>query len=374
MAQPDLFNHDPAQEVPTESIKYIGSKLKIIPHIIDMVAPMNVKTVFDGFTGSTRVAQALARSGYSVFSCDIAVWSEIFSRCYLGARPGHPYDRLIDELNDVSPIDGWFTYHYGGCPNSPSGDGLKKPWQRKNTRKLDGIRRHIGKLGLEPHEEAVALTSLIIAMDKVDSTIGHFTSYLSEWAPRSYNDVVLSEPRYVFPKATCGHKRGDIFDVLEDVENIDLAYLDPPYGSNNEKMPPSRVRYASYYHLWTTIILNDEPPLFGKALRRTDTRDTVAATVFEEFRKSASGRFMAVEAIEKLLNRVPARHVLLSYSSGGRATFDELIEAMKSTGRLINIIGIDYRRNVMSGMRWTNHWIRADEGRNTEYLFLLEKL
>ena len=46
--------------------------------------------------------------------------------------------------------------------------------------------------------------------------------------------------------------------------DVDLAYYDPPYGSNNDKMPPSRVRYASYYHVWTTIIQNDRPELFGK--------------------------------------------------------------------------------------------------------------
>ena len=40
--------------------------------------------------------------------------------------------------------------------------------------------------------------------------------------------------------------RADVFDVAR--RNVDLAYYDPPYGSNNEKMPPSRVRYASYYH------------------------------------------------------------------------------------------------------------------------------
>ena len=373
LARPDLFSYTSVREVPTEGIKYIGSKLKIIPHIIKMISDLEIKTVFDGFTGSTRVAQALARSGYSVVSSDIAVWSEVFSRCYLGARRNHRYDKIIRELNSVTPIDGWFTHHYGGAPNTPSKGAPKRPWQRKNTRKLDGMRRHIDDLNLEPHEEAVALTSLILAMDKVDNTIGHFTSYLSEWSPRSYNDVFLFEPMYVFPQATCGHHQGEIFDVCSDIESVDLAYLDPPYGSNNEKMPPSRVRYASYYHLWTTIVLNDEPPLFGKALRRADTRDRISATVFEEFRKCENGRFVAVEAIERLLTSVPARYVLLSYSSGGRATFKELIEAMKSAGRLIKVIELEYKRNVMASMRWTNDWVRAGEGKNLEYLFLIEK-
>jgi len=62
---------------------------------------------------------------------------------------------------------------------------------------------------------------------------------------------------------------------------VDLAYFDPPYGSNNEKDAPSRVRYASYYHVWTTICLNDSPSL-RKASRRKDTSDPVAATPLDD--------------------------------------------------------------------------------------------
>ena len=40
--------------------------------------------------------------------------------------------------------------------------------------------------------------------------------------------------------------RNDIFNIVTTNE-YDLAYFDPPYGSNNEKMPPSRVRYAAIY-------------------------------------------------------------------------------------------------------------------------------
>lgn len=116
---------------------------------------------------------------------------------------------------------------------------------------------------------------------------------------------------------------GDIFDRLPECE-VDLAYFDPPYGSNNEKMPPSRVRYAAYYHVWTTICLNDRPELFGKAKRKVDTSDTVGASVFEEFRRDNDGHLIAVKSIRKLMENVNAKYVILSYSSGGRATAEQL--------------------------------------------------
>jgi adenine-specific DNA-methyltransferase len=276
----------------TQSIKYAGSKLKLIPHIIQLAKKVDAKTVLDGFSGTTRVSQAFAKCGYRVFCNDIAVWSEIFGTCYLLNDKGRrQYQPLIDHLNSLPPIDGWFTEQYGGQPNegcAVQADGLKKPWQIHNTRKLDAIRQEIEELSLPTVEKAVALTSLILALDHVDSTLGHFVSYLKDWSPRSYNELLLKVPAVFTSKEEHRVSRQDIFDVLPDVE-VDLAYFDPPYGSNNEKMPPSRVRYASYYHLWTTVCLFDNPYLFGKARRRKDTSDRIAASVFEEFRTSDAG-------------------------------------------------------------------------------------
>jgi adenine-specific DNA-methyltransferase len=138
-------------------------------------------------------------------------------------------------------------------------------------------------------------------------------------------------------------------------------------------MPPSRVRYSSYYHLWTSVCLFDKPELFGKVKRRKDTSDTVAASVFEEFRKNQEGRFVAVDAIERLLQKTTARWVILSYSSGGRATADELQEVMRRNGRITEVVELDYKRNVMAGMRWTNEWLRDAEEPNREFLFLIER-
>jgi adenine-specific DNA-methyltransferase len=138
-------------------------------------------------------------------------------------------------------------------------------------------------------------------------------------------------------------------------------------------MPPSRVRYSAYYHLWTTVCLNDQPPIFGKAKRRTDTSDKVTCSPFEEFRRSESGRFIAVEAIGRLLKATQARHIILSYSSGGRATAEELNEVIASVGQVLEVLEVDYRKNVMAGMCWTNEWIADAEKPNREFLFLIEK-
>ena len=362
----------------TEGIKYAGSKLKLLPQILMLVEKVRPQTVFDAFSGTTRVSQALAQCGYAVRATDVSVWSEVFGQCYLiNRREREYYEPIIKHLNNLPPCDGWFTEHYGGDENNGSAispDGLKKPLQRHNTRKLDAIREEIDRLALPFEETCVLLTSLIHAVDSVDSTLGHYVSYLSRWSPRSYKTMRLECPQLIPQQEGRQHTvdRGDVFDLLPKIE-ADLAYFDPPYGSNNEKMPPSRVRYASYYHLWTTICRNDRPELFGKARRRVDTSDTMAGSIFEEFRCDENGRFIAVEAIRRMLTEVRAKHVILSYNSNGKATAAELHEAVSSVGKLLEVVEIDYKKNVMAEMRWTHEWVKEAEQNNREFLFLLEK-
>ena len=137
-------------------------------------------------------------------------------------------------------------------------------------------------------------------------------------------------------------------------------------------MPPSRVRYASYYHIWSSVIKNDRPALFGKVNRREDTRDTVSSSIFEEYRKDSDGHFIAMKAIRNLIHRVNADYILLSYSSGGRATKEELYDILNSAGTIQKALEIDYKKNVMGNMRWTNEWVNSD-GSYQEYLFLIRK-
>jgi adenine-specific DNA-methyltransferase len=360
----------------TEGVKYAGSKLKLLPCILHLVRTVKPKTVLDGFAGTTRVSQALARSGHRVTANDVSAWSKIFGTCYLlNPHPAGHYEPLIDHLNALPGRDGWFTEYYGGEANggfSLGRDRLKKPWQIHNTRRLDAMREEIERLLISQTEKAVLLTSLMLALDSVDNTLGHFAAYLHHWSPRSYNRLHLKVPRLIPAQDRHDVYQSDIFELLPKIET-DLAYFDPPYGSNNEKMPPSRVRYAAYYHLWTSLCLYDKPALFGKARRRADTSDVVGGSVFEEFRKSQAGRFLAVEAIERLLQTTRARHIILSYSSGGRATAKELNDVIHAAGRLVKVLEIDHRKNVMAGMRWTHQWVSQAERPNKEFLFLIEK-
>src|SRR5699024_2999471 len=60
-------------------IKYIGSKRKLVPHIIEQIQALDgVSRVCDIFTGTTRVAQGCKRAGMYVSANDLASYSLVF--------------------------------------------------------------------------------------------------------------------------------------------------------------------------------------------------------------------------------------------------------------------------------------------------------
>lgn len=362
----------------TQGIKYTGSKREILPVLLELIKPLNVKAVLDGFSGTTRVSQALKQAGYTVYANDVADWSKVFGECYLlNKKPASYYLPIIEQLNNLPGKYGWFSENYGGEPNGGSAvqkDGRKRIWQLHNTKKLDAIREEIDKIAKDEIEKSVLLTSLIIAMDKVDSSVGHQVSYLKKWAPRAYNTMKMEVPHLIIDDKEHRVYQKDIFDLANAIE-ADLAYYDPPYGSSNELMPPSRVRYASYYHIWKTICLNDKPKLVGVANRREDVSDVIAGSVFEEFRKNGEGRYIVMDALKRLIEDTKAKYIVLSYNNNGRATFDEILEILRELKMQCSILEMDYKENVMATMTWTNKWLNGGNKdiKNKEFLFLIQK-
>ena len=51
----------------------------------------------------------------------------------------------------------------------------------------------------------------------------------------------------------------------------------------------------------------------------------------------------------------------------------ELSEAIEKHGKLMEIVEVDYKKNVMSSMRWARQWARELEELNKEFLFLIRK-
>jgi len=353
----------------TEGIRYTGSKKEILPKILELTKKIGVKNILDGFSGTTRVSQMYKIHGYNVDCNDLAPYSKIFGMAYLiNNKEGYYYQEKINYLNSLRGYYGWYSENYGGDgerKTSVAADGLKKPWQLHNTMKLDAIRNEIDKISENEVEWSVLLTSLIMALDKVDNTLGHQVAYLNEWSPRSYNKLIMKVPNLLCGGGNYNVLSDDIFHIKGE---YDLIYLDPPYGTNNEKTKTTRVRYASYYHLWTTIIKNDKPHLVGKSKRRWEfSSDKLpgAVSVFE-----STNYDVVKKSISDLL-KLNSKYFIFSYNNKSKVKISDLVD-MFNEYKLLEIVEFSHKENIMKKLTSNGEWM-GDGNENLEYLFLIEK-
>src|SRR5262245_20847164 len=177
-------------------IKYLGSKRLLLPRIlaqVDLLGPAAaagppIRTVLDLFSGTARVGHALKARGLRVHANDHNTYAATLATCYVQAdraRWQAPAERLLAELNTLPGAPGWFTETF--CERS-------RYLQPMNGARVDAIRECIATLSLPPELEAIALTSLMEAADRVDSTTGVQMAYLKRWAPRSFQPLRLRIP------------------------------------------------------------------------------------------------------------------------------------------------------------------------------------
>jgi adenine-specific DNA-methyltransferase len=350
-------------------IRYAGNKRKIVPKILSLISELNVDKVLDGFSGSIAVSQALKNERYVVGSNDISVYSKVFGECFLLNRtPQSVFVPLIEELNSLTGIDGWFTSHYGGYDMNGSSvqkDGKKRPFQIHNTKKIDAIREKIDSFfPNDCIEKSVLITSLILSMDKVSNDMGHQVSYLKTWTKKSYGDIILEVPNFKIDNLDHKVYQKTIFDV-ED--KYDLVYVDPPYGTSNKKTPTSRVRYQSYYHLWTTICLNDKPNTVGVANRRHDASSDKIKSSISEF-ENLDVKYVE-DAFIKLIDKFKDSHIIISYNNRSKVTIDKLLEIFDK--RINNHISFPYKENAQTNAVLNSKYKIVHKEPLKEHLFLL---
>ncbi len=287
-------------------IKYIGSKRALLPWIVGTIQSIHqqepIRTVVDLFSGSARVGHALKSRGFYVTSNDLMTYAYVLAQALVAAdaRAYTPerIQPLLDRLQALAPRRGWFTQDY--CRKA-------RFFQPKNGARIEAIREGIEiESGGDTLLRAILLTSLMLAADKVDSTTGVQMAYLKRWAPRAYNDLRLAYPPLLSGPGQA--LQGDALEVAAALE-ADLFYLDPPYNQHS---------YLGNYHVWETLARWDQPQTYGVANKRIDVQE----------RKSPfNSKREAKEAMQTLLGRIRARHLLVSFNNEGFFTAEE-IEAM----------------------------------------------
>lgn len=302
------------------SLRYIGSKARIVDAIIEHVGQPDGGVFVDAFSGTGAVAHAASRAGWKVHVNDHLASSAIMSYARLSSQADIPFERLssyrnaIAILNDTPPVQGFIWAQYSPA-SSYHCEVSRMYFTEGNARKIDGIRQQIRQWHeqgvITISEQQVLIADLMRAANRIANTAGTYGCFLSKWQRQSLNPLVVEAA--IFPESAPLATFGS-----EDVDQVkcrpeDTVYLDPPY---------TKRQYAAYYHILETIALGDEPEVEGVCGIRP-------------WREKASDfcyKARAAKAIERLVSSLPARRIFLSYSTEGHVPIETLSENLAGIG------------------------------------------
>lgn len=292
-------------------IKYIGSKRRLVPLLVSVMQDVQAQgTVLDLFAGTSRVGHALKGAGYRVVANDHNAYAATLARCLVQADAPDVLPearRLVAELSALPGRPGFITETYAL---------QARFFHPRNAERIDAIRDGIAARDLPPELEAVMLTSLMMAADRVDSTVGVQMAYLKQWAPRALRELSLRVPD-VLPRALSGKGCATQCDALEAAgTEADIAYLDPPYNQH---------KYLGNYHVWETLVRWDRPEVYGVACKRIDVRAR---------QSPFNRRRQAVAAMRQVLDAIQAPNLVVSFSDEGFIDRGEMEDMLASRGHL----------------------------------------
>lgn len=335
-------------------IKYLGSKKKLLPQILQAVQGPGVQSVMDVFSGTARVGHHLKKNGFRVISNDSAEYAKVIADTYVVANKETyqaDVEKLVAEYNASDMrTNGYFTKTF--CEDS-------RFFQPFNGQRVDAIRDDIELRNLDPILKNIMITSLMLAADRVDSTAGIQMAYIKKWATRSFNKLELRVPE-LLQDSPYGPGEAVQMDAIAFARSrsADVAYLDPPYVIQHS--------YAANYHIWRTLCLWDKPEAYGIACKREDTKVT---------KSPYNSVKTAKQTFKDLIAALNVSKIVVSFSDEGFISKLEMEDLLATRGNL-KTIEMPYKRYV--GAQIGIHDLNGNKVgevshlNNTEFLYIVD--
>jgi adenine-specific DNA-methyltransferase len=186
-----------------------------------------------------------------------------------------------------------------------------------------------------------------------ETGLGQFGGSNSDALFRIKGNIALPFP--IFSNFSCNYTvySGDSNQIIKEVPEVDLAYLDPPYNQHP---------YGSNYFMLNLILENKYPQNISNVSGIPDNWN----------RSAYNKKQYAYSALYELVKNIKAKYVLISFNSEGFISLDEMKGMLNKIGK-VQVLETSY--NTFRGCR--NLTNLAEKGERdihvTEYLYLLEK-
>ncbi len=367
----DISGEDP-DYLTKQLITYIGNKRALLDFIGHGVREIQAKlgkeklSIFDIFSGSGIVARYFKQFSRKLIVNDLEKYSEIINRCYLTNRSEvqtaylrEMYREITAKLKKQPLRKGFISEYY-----APEDDSDIQPSERvfyttRNARYLDTARqyieeadsrfRHFFLAPLLSEASVHANTSGVFKGFYKDrkTGIGWFGGHKGDALKRIKGDIELPFP--FFSRYECDIEifRGDAAAVAGKAEEVDVAYLDPPYNQHP---------YGSNYFMLNLLAEYKRPREISRV-----------SGIPEDWNRSPyNSRTKSVEEFSALVRTIKARFLLISFNSEGFISLEKMKEILKSVGE---VTVFEQKYNTFKGSR--NLGSRKIHVK--EYLYLVER-
>ena len=338
--------------------KYLGNKTVLLPSIHQFIverAPQ-ARSISDLFAGTTNVSRHFRKLDFNVIAGDLNRFSYVLARAYLGSSTC-PSFGSIDGQYDAATLERlrfavegsasadrgaiWrairplakalATLHEAGLTNRRRGiicehftrdgkysaftsvrgsSGQRNYFSPPNALFLDGLLNTLWRWRrdgrITPNETFLLLSSVIeevVITANVNGTFHDFNR--TRLWPNALQPFTLRLPPLVLSPSSAEIVHGDALNAARGIEKHDVCYIDPPYNFR---------QYGAYYHLLNFIAAYaflQDPDDYVQKLTFVRGQNMV-----DDHSSSFCFRDDFIGSLRKLILRVPANHVVLSYYGG----------------------------------------------------------
>jgi adenine-specific DNA-methyltransferase len=342
-------------------LNFIGNGIKIVQNKLRK----NKLKMFDVFSGSGIVARFFKQSAALLIANDLEKYSALFNECYLSNKSDLNMENLrLYHGEIIHEADKFLQKGIIAELYAPKDEQNIRPDDRvfytvRNAMYIDTVRKLIEKVPLNEQKYFIAPLLSEASIHANTSGVfkgfyksketgkGHFGGKNEDALFRIKGNIYLPFPVFSNFDADVMVLNGDSNKIINDVPEVDIAYLDPPYNQHP---------YGSNYFMLNLIVDYKYP----------ENPSAVSGIPCNWNRSSYNKENRAYTALQELVENIKAKYVLISFNSEGFIGLEKMKHMLHKIGK---VEVLETRYNTFRGSRNLNN----REIHVKEYLYLLEK-
>lgn len=323
-------------------MRFIGSKSLLLDNINQVIKDNIKEKVYsfcDIFAG-TGVVSRYFKQYYEVYSNDLMYFSYMLQRAVIENDSIPDFRRLkaagIEdaifylENYDLRDINFEDPKYFVSNNYAPSKTSNRMYMTKENANRIDFIRLKLNEWKenklIDDNEFSYLLACLIEGVPYISNISGTYGAYFKTWDKRALGNFQMKRLDVISNNKNNKSFNKDANELIKEISG-DILYIDPPYNSR---------QYIPNYHVLETICKYDYPEVYGV----TGLRD------YSMERSSYCNKKEVKEAFEALIKNAEFKYIIVSYSTDGLMSEDDIESILKSYGKesTYKLYKIPYRK------------------------------